>query len=108
MRQHRSDGIDSNLTCSFFGSRLCCSCSKVSDTMVKNQDREKHVRALAAVARSCGVESERGDVARPKVVAMMDRIRNSTASDEDKNTAETVFIAYEATFLHQHGQKWQI
>ena len=66
--------------------------------MVRHTAREKVVRDLAAIARTCGVEAVRGDAARNKVIEMRDAIRNSEGDATSKQAAEDSWKAYEVTF----------
>ena len=46
--------------------------------MVKHQERHTAVRALASVARTCGVDAVREDAGKTKVLEMMQDIRASS------------------------------
>ena len=67
--------------------------------MVKNQERQKIVRSLASLARTCGAEAVREDAGRVKVAEMMESIRASSGPADDKASAETAWQAYEATYV---------
>ena len=72
--------------------------AQVLFTMVKNTERQKLIRTMAQIARTCGVEAVHDSTGRSKVKEMMENIRASTCSPEDKASAETAWTAYEATF----------
>ena len=61
--------------------------------------RREHVKKLRAAARECGVApTDRDDVGKDKVVAMMASIRASAGPAARKQAAEAAFKNYEACF----------
>jgi len=66
--------------------------------MVKNEARKLQVRELNKLARKCNVERVHEDAGRAKVTALVNALRASSCSGDDKAEAERIFRKYKGAF----------
>ena len=68
------------------------------NNMVKNREREKQVKQLAALAKRCGLEGVGRQAKKEDVLKLGKAIQDSRASVDLKAEAQTATLAYQATF----------
>ena len=66
--------------------------------MVKHPERQKCIRDLNSAAKQCGVQGVTDESGRPKVLDLLQKIRQSAGPEAAKTSAESTWTKYEATF----------
>ena len=66
--------------------------------MVKHPERQQCIRDLNSAAKQCGVQGVYDGSGRPKVLDLLERIRQSAGPEAAKTSAESTWTKYEASF----------